>query len=120
MFFLISSTGHINHSLFWTNLAPSGSGGGELEDGPLKHAIESRFGEVDEFKKTFNAKAATIQGSGWAWLVRAMHVSSAITLKTAFQLGAKPCIARTGDCDHREPGSLDLYARSFHHTLMGY
>ncbi|KAF8240497.1 Mn superoxide dismutase [Tricholoma matsutake] len=60
--------GHINHSFFWKILAPSGSGGGQFEDGPLKTAIERTFGGVAEFQKAFNTKAATIQGSGWAWL----------------------------------------------------
>ena len=39
--------GHINHSLFWNNLAPQGQGGGELATGPLKDAIEADFGSVD-------------------------------------------------------------------------
>ncbi|KAF7319327.1 Superoxide dismutase [Mycena chlorophos] len=60
--------GHINHSLFWKNLAPAGQDGGKLESGPLKSAIERDFGSVEEFKKTFNTKTAAIQGSGWGWL----------------------------------------------------
>ncbi|KAJ7022654.1 Mn superoxide dismutase [Mycena alexandri] len=36
--------GHINHSLFWRNLAPASEGGGKLENGPLKTAIERDFG----------------------------------------------------------------------------
>ncbi|KAG8891361.1 hypothetical protein FRB99_003649, partial [Tulasnella sp. 403] len=72
--------GHINHSLFWTNLAPadpsirssnSGSGavGGVLQDGPLKDSINRDFGSQKEFIDQFNAKTAAIQGSGWGWLV---------------------------------------------------
>ncbi|TFK64736.1 manganese and iron superoxide dismutase [Pluteus cervinus] len=64
--------GHINHSLFWKNLAPAhdeGRGcGGQLKDGPLKKALEKTFGSVDEFKKQFNTTTAGIQGSGWGWL----------------------------------------------------
>ncbi|THU88106.1 manganese and iron superoxide dismutase [Dendrothele bispora CBS 962.96] len=60
--------GHINHSLFWKNLAPANEDGGKLTDGPLKAAIESDFGSVEAFKKDFNAKTAAIQGSGWGWL----------------------------------------------------
>ncbi|KAF9078380.1 Mn superoxide dismutase [Rhodocollybia butyracea] len=60
--------GHINHSLFWKNLAPANAGGGNLSDGPLKSAIENDFGSVEEFKAAFNAKTAAIQGSGWGWL----------------------------------------------------
>jgi Fe-Mn family superoxide dismutase len=41
----IYSTGHINHSLFWKNLAPAGST--KLSDGgALKQAIEKTFGSV--------------------------------------------------------------------------
>lgn len=42
--------GHINHSLFWKNLAPAadkGGKGGVLADGPLKDAIEQTWGSVD-------------------------------------------------------------------------
>ncbi|KAJ8517058.1 hypothetical protein ONZ45_g5729 [Pleurotus djamor] len=64
--------GHINHSLFWKNLAPSASEGkgtgGELKDGPLKEAIIQAFGSLDNLKKEFNTTTAGIQGSGWGWL----------------------------------------------------
>ncbi|KIK70094.1 hypothetical protein GYMLUDRAFT_34558 [Collybiopsis luxurians FD-317 M1] len=63
--------GHINHSLFWTNLAQShtkGGNGGVLKDGPLKEAINSTFGSLDNLKKEFNATTAGIQGSGWGWV----------------------------------------------------
>lgn len=66
---LMPSIGHINHSLFWENLAPSSGDGGKLADGPLKTAIERDFGSLDAFKKEFNARTAAIQGSGWGWLV---------------------------------------------------
>ncbi|TFK75746.1 manganese superoxide dismutase [Pluteus cervinus] len=60
--------GHINHSLFWKNLAPTNAEGGKLSDGPLKAAIERDFGSIEAFKKVFNTKTAAIQGSGWGWL----------------------------------------------------
>lgn len=61
--------GHINHTLFWRNLAPANHGGGHLkDDSKLKAALERDFGSVDEFKKKFNAVTAGIQGSGWGWL----------------------------------------------------
>jgi Fe-Mn family superoxide dismutase len=80
--------GHINHSLFWKNLAPANAEGGKLESGALKSALERDFGSVEAFKKTFNAKTAAIQGSGWGWLVR--HPSCAsdvviLTFATCFQ-----------------------------------
>ncbi|KAF9222803.1 manganese-superoxide dismutase precursor [Gyrodon lividus] len=64
--------GHINHSLFWKNLAPASSegkgNGGVLKSGPLKDAIDSAFGSLENLKKEFNAATAAIQGSGWGWL----------------------------------------------------
>ncbi|KAG8899471.1 hypothetical protein FRB99_006698 [Tulasnella sp. 403] len=60
--------GHINHSLFWSNLAPSSAGGGALKEGNLKDAIVRDFGSVEKFKESMNAKTAAIQGSGWGWL----------------------------------------------------
>ncbi|KDQ63923.1 hypothetical protein JAAARDRAFT_27590 [Jaapia argillacea MUCL 33604] len=64
--------GHINHSLFWKNLAPSASvqkgNGGALKDGPLKQAIEQNFGSLENLIQQFNATTAGIQGSGWGWL----------------------------------------------------
>ena len=63
------SGGHINHSIFWTNLAPASTlGGGDPSD-TLLHAINARFGTIDQFRTTFNNAAVAIQGSGWAWLV---------------------------------------------------
>ena len=70
--------GHINHSLFWKNLAPASSegkgNGGLLRDGPLKEAIIKTWGSLDTFKKEFNTTTAAIQGSGWGWLVSTFSI----------------------------------------------
>lgn len=60
--------GHINHSIFWTNLAPVGKGGGGAPEGDLAKAIEHSFGSFDKFVELFSAAAVGLQGSGWAWL----------------------------------------------------
>ncbi|WFD43637.1 superoxide dismutase [Malassezia psittaci] len=60
--------GHINHSLFWKNLAPVSKGGGELDSGSLRSAIDRDFGSLDGMKQKYNAALAGIQGSGWGWL----------------------------------------------------
>ena len=60
--------GHINHTLFWKNLAPASGDGGKIANGPLREALECDFGSVENFKKEMNAKTAAIQGSGWGWL----------------------------------------------------
>ncbi|EJT82181.1 hypothetical protein GGTG_02155 [Gaeumannomyces tritici R3-111a-1] len=63
--------GHLNHKLFWENLAPaSGGDGGGDPDGKLKGAIEADFGSLDVMRKQMNAALAGIQGSGWAWLAK--------------------------------------------------
>ncbi|KAK3312861.1 Manganese/iron superoxide dismutase [Apodospora peruviana] len=62
--------GHINHTLFWENLAPASREGGGEPDGALKKAISQDFGSFDTFRKQMNAALAGIQGSGWAWLVK--------------------------------------------------
>lgn len=60
--------GNINHSIFWTNLAPPNKGGGTPPNGELAKAINQDFGSLDKFIETFSAKTTAIQGSGWGWL----------------------------------------------------
>lgn len=57
--------GHYNHSLFWTIMKPNGGGN---PSGTLADAINSAFGNFDEFKKQFANAGVTRFGSGWAWL----------------------------------------------------
>lgn len=60
--------GNINHSIFWTNLAPKNQGGGTPPTGELAKAIERDFGSFSKFQELMSAKATALQGSGWAWL----------------------------------------------------
>ncbi|HEV7948745.1 MAG TPA: superoxide dismutase, partial [Glaciihabitans sp.] len=57
--------GHVNHSIFWTNLSPNG---GDKPTGELEAAINEFFGSFDKFVAHFTAAATGIQGSGWAVL----------------------------------------------------
>jgi len=57
--------GHINHSIFWPNLAPAA---GDKPDGELGAAVDEYFGSFDAFQKQFSANANAIQGSGWSVL----------------------------------------------------
>jgi len=59
--------GHLLHSLFWSNLAPAGRGGGK-PTGALSTALEKEFGSFERFKKEFSLAAASVEGSGWAAL----------------------------------------------------
>ncbi len=56
-----------NHSFFWEGFSPNG--GGEPQ-GELMQAIEEAFGSYGKFKDEFSEAAATLFGSGWAWLVK--------------------------------------------------
>jgi Fe-Mn family superoxide dismutase len=58
--------GHVNHSIFWTNLSPDG---GDKPVGELASAINENFGSFDKFTAHFTAAALGVQGSGWAALV---------------------------------------------------
>lgn len=60
--------GHVNHSIFWTNLAPTSCGGGEPPSGDLLSAIDKSFGSVDSLIATMSAQSVAVQGSGWGWL----------------------------------------------------
>jgi superoxide dismutase, Fe-Mn family len=57
--------GHVNHSIFWTNLAP---GAGGAPEGELAAAISEFFGSFEAFVAHFNAASLGIQGSGWGVL----------------------------------------------------
>jgi Fe-Mn family superoxide dismutase len=70
--------GHVNHSWFWNWMAPAGSGPSG-PDGKLAAKIQSTFGSIDDFKKTFNDAATKRFGSGWAWLIVKSDGSVAIT-----------------------------------------
>jgi len=59
--------GHLNHSLFWKIMSPDG--GGEPQ-GELAEAINKDLGGFNQFKEDFTNTAATVFGSGWAWLVK--------------------------------------------------
>jgi superoxide dismutase, Fe-Mn family len=56
-------SGHVLHSVFWTNLSPNGGGD---PTGALLQSMEATFGAVERFRAQMSEAAATIQGSGWA------------------------------------------------------
>ena len=55
-----------NHTFYFNQFC---KGGCEEPRDALKAAIEKAFGSVDAFKEQFTKAAATLFGSGWAWLV---------------------------------------------------
>lgn len=56
-----------NHTFYWNCLKPNG--GGE-PTGKLAEAITKQFGSFGDFRDQFSKAAATLFGSGWAWLIR--------------------------------------------------
>lgn len=83
--------GHLNHALFWTLLAPTA----DYAKGPLRLAIERRFGSLESFQQSFNQAAASRFGSGWAWLVwqnGRLEVLSTPNQDSPLMFGAKPIL----------------------------
>ena len=60
--------GHVNHTMFWLNMAPAGQGGGGQPTGSLSQAITRDFGSFERFKSQFAGAAGSVKGSGWGWL----------------------------------------------------
>jgi Fe-Mn family superoxide dismutase len=62
-----NGSGHILHSIYWTNMGPPGSSPGPSPR-PLQY-IEYAFSGFDTFRKQFTATAQQVHGSGWGILV---------------------------------------------------
>lgn len=58
--------GHVNHSIFWTNLSPKKDT--KPLQGPLLEAINRDFGSQQQLVELLSNQAVAIQGSGWGWL----------------------------------------------------
>ncbi len=69
--------GHLNHSFFWTIMGP-GSGAAPDEKSKIMEAIVAAFGGFPKFQTEFAKAAASVFGSGWAWLVLDEHGKLAV------------------------------------------
>ncbi len=56
-----------NHTFYFMGFGPEGP---REPQGALAEAINRDFGSFEKFREEFNQKAATLFGSGWAWLVK--------------------------------------------------
>jgi len=57
--------GHVNHSMFWSIMAPNAGG---APTGAIADAIQATFGDFAQFQEKFNDAGLKQFGSGWAWL----------------------------------------------------
>jgi len=55
-----------NHTFYWETLCPQHK---NEPTGAIDLAINEQYGSFATFKEKFSAAAATLFGSGWAWLV---------------------------------------------------
>ncbi len=84
--------GYANHSLFWQIMSPDG--GGEPQ-GALADAISSVFGGFKDFQDAYSAAAASVFGSGWAWLLAedgALSISTTANQDTPLMDGMTPIL----------------------------
>lgn len=65
--------GHYNHTLFWKWMSPDGGGdpSGELAD-----ALKAKYGDFQKFVDEFSAQATAVFGSGWAWLMPDLTITT--------------------------------------------
>ena len=56
-----------NHTFYWHCMAPPSK---NEPEGKLRDAINMTFGSFEKFKEEFSKLAASLFGSGWAWLVK--------------------------------------------------
>ncbi|MCF8332314.1 MAG: superoxide dismutase [Bacteroidales bacterium] len=82
-----------NHTFYWNCM--SSNGGGE-PDGELAEAINRDFGSFDAFKEAFSKAAATLFGSGWAWLSKdehgKLHITQGQNAKNPLRDGLTPLL----------------------------
>jgi Fe-Mn family superoxide dismutase len=82
-----------NHTFYWNCLKPQG--GGE-PGGKAGEAILKSFGSFGDFKEKFSKAAATLFGSGWAWLIQksdgTLEIVQESNAGNPMRAGAKPIL----------------------------
>ena len=82
-----------NHTFYWNCMAPNA--GGE-PTGKIAEAINESFGTFEAFKEQFSQAAATLFGSGWAWLVKnkegKLEITQEVNAGNPMTSGLKPLL----------------------------
>ncbi len=73
--------GHVNHSLFWRAMSPTGD---DVPTGGLGDAIVRDFGGVEELKVRFAEAGEQRFGSGWVWLARTQLYGGRLQVVSTF------------------------------------
>lgn len=84
--------GFINHNFFFASLTPNQT---EVP-AQLSTALIENFKSIDQFKEQFSQVAATVFGSGWAWLVQDgqdLKITTTANQDSPLTLGQKPLLA---------------------------
>lgn len=84
--------GHLNHSFFWTIMAPNVPFD---PNSAVGKAITTTFGSFDAFKEKFSAAAVNRFGSGWAWLVvsdEKLEIMDTLNQDTPITVGKTPLL----------------------------
>lgn len=76
--------GHLNHSLFWEWMSPSGGG---QPGGELGKALDLKYGNFQGFVDEFTAQALGVFGSGWVWLQPDLSVMTTPNQDSPIMLG---------------------------------
>jgi len=71
--------GHVNHSLFWRAMSPTGDG---APTGLFADAIRRDFGGFELLKILFDDAGAKLFGSGWVWLARTQQDGGRLEVST--------------------------------------
>ncbi len=61
-----NGSGHILHSIYWTNLAPIGHGGSPEKN--TRYQVEKYFGSFESFEEQLTQAAIKVEASGWGIL----------------------------------------------------
>ena len=111
LLFKESLLGHINHTLFWKNLAPTTAGGGQFPDGPLKSTIIKDFGSLEGLG-TLVLHLRCVRSHFFSFQGKDEHKDGCYSRFWLGMARLQPWNLQVGNRHNRKPGSPHLYALS--------